>query len=261
MRTLLGKFELLNLKSIIRTFVHGSTEEGIIDPFIFSLGRYHTIPIQEALEADDLEKLVAAMERTPFSRPLELGYQRYESEGGIFPLELALDLDYYERQWEALDTLGPFDRQNASRLLGIQYDITNLVWIFRFKQYYSFSPEQISQYIIPHGWKISGDVFRTIAASDDVAASVVNLRLDPYNKLLGSVSHVDDNFIMSIELNLSRYLYHESLRTFMKFPLQAAQLIAFFICKEMEIRDIITILSGKHLGLSQERIRPYMITL
>jgi vacuolar-type H+-ATPase subunit C/Vma6 len=47
----------------------------------------------------------------------------------------------------------------------------------------------------------------------------------------------------------------------MKFPLQVAPLLAFFMWKEMEIRDIITVLSGKDLGLPQERIREYIITL
>jgi V/A-type H+-transporting ATPase subunit C len=258
---LLRKFELLNLKSIVRSFVHGSIIEEPVQSFIFSLGKYHTIPIQEALKADDLESLIALMERTPFSRPLEIGYQQYESAGRIFPLELALDLDYYERLWEALDALGPFDKHSASRLMGIQYDITNLVWIFRFKEYYGFSPEQIYQYIIPHGLRIHGDVFREIAASDDVVESVVNLRVKPYDDLLRSVPRVDNSFILGAELDLLRYFYRESLKIFMKFPFQAAQLIAFFVCKEMEIKDIITILSGKHLGLSQERIRSYMITL
>ena len=260
-KALLDKFELINLKSIIRSFVHSSAVEKSIEPFIFSLGKYHTIPIGEALEADDLENCIALMERTPFSRPLEIGYQQYESEGKLFPLEFALDLDYYERLWEALDALGPLDKHNAGRLMGIQYDITNLIWIFRFKEYYGFSPEQISQYIIPHGWKIHGDIFREIAAYSDVADAITALQVSPYDDLLRSVSRVGDSFILGVELHLLRYLYHESLQIFMRFPLQAAQLIAFFICKEMEIKDIITVLAGKHLGLPQERIRPYMITL
>ncbi len=258
---LLGKFELLNLKSIVRSFVHSPAAESSIEPFIFSLGKYHTIPIEKALEADDLEGCVALMNKTPFSRPLEIGYQQYESEGRLFPLELALDLDYYERLWKALDALGPLDKYNASRLMGIQYDITNLMWVFRFKEYYDFSPEQISQYIIPHGWKIHGDIFREVAASDDVVSAIITLQVSPYDDLLRSVSRVDDSFILGVELYLLRYLYRESLAIFMRFPLQAAQLIAFFVCKEMEIRDIITVLTGKHLGLPQERIRSYMITL
>ncbi|MFC1714805.1 V-type ATPase subunit [Candidatus Poribacteria bacterium] len=258
---LLGKFELLNLKSIVRSFVHGPAAEDSIEPFIFSLGKYHTIPVEKALEADDLESCVALMKRTPFSRPLEIGYQQYESEGRLFPLELALDLDYYERLWEALDALGPLDKHNAVRLMGIQYDITNLTWIFRFKKYYDFSPEQIFQYIIPHGWKIHGNIFREVATSEDVVAAVMALQVSPYDDLLRSVSRVDDSFILGVELYLLRYLYRESREIFMRFPLQAAQLIAFFICKEMEIKDIITVLTGKHLGLPQERIRSYMITL
>ena len=276
LEALLGKFELLNLKSIIRWFARKprNTEDSV-EPFIFSLGKYHTIPIEEALAADDLESCIALMEKTPFARPLEIGYQQYVQAGidrapmgRLFLLELALDLDYYERLWRALDALGPLDKHNAGRLLGIQYDITNLVWILRFKEYYRLPPEQIFQYIIPHGWKIYGDISREVIADSDVAGAIVALQVGPYDDLLRSVTQTNAKgehevrpYILSVELRLLRYLYRESLETFMRFPLQAALLVAFFVLKEMEIRDIITILSGRHLGLPQEQIRSYMVTL
>lgn len=278
LEALLGKFELLNVKSIIRWFAgRDARAPGSVEPFIFSLGKYHTIPIEEALKADDLESCIALMRNTPFARPLEIGYQQYVAAGQapgpaptgkLFPLELALDLDYYERLWQALDALGPLDKHNAGRLLGIQHDITNLVWILRFKEYYDLSPEQIFQYIIPHGWKIYGDIFWKLVADSNVIGAIVALQVSPYDDLLRSVAQVNRKgehevrpYVLGIEVRLLRYLYRQSLETFMKFPLQAALLVAFFILKEMEIRDIITILSGRHLGLPQERIRAYMVTL
>jgi len=259
--TLLGRFELLNLKSIIRTLARSVTEGEAVEPFIFSLGKYHTIPIEEALEADDLDGLVALMKKTSFARSLEIGYQQYEEEGQLFLLELALDLDYYERLWRALDALGPLDKYNAARLMGIQYDTTNLVWILRFRKYYDLSPEQIFQYIIPHGWKIRGDLFWEVTEESDVTGAIVKRQISPYDDLLSSVTRVDGSLILGVELSLLRYRYRESLKIFMKFPLQSAQLIAFFMCKEMEIRDIITVLAGKQLELTPERIRSYMVTL
>ncbi len=264
LRILLGKFELINLKSIIRWFVQGNESKNSVQPFIFSLGRYHLIPVETALDAADLESCIALMENTPFARPLEIGYQQYvesASPRSLFLLELALDLDYYERLWQSLEDLGPLDKLNASELLGVQYDITNLVWMLRFKEYYDFSHEQIFQYIIPHGWKIHDDVLGQLAEADDVKKAIVDLHIDPYDHLLGSAMEVDDSFILGAELELLRFLYRKSLETFMKFPLQVALLLAFFIWKEMEVRDIITALSGKHLGLPQERIRDYIITL
>ena len=259
---LLGKFELLNLKSIIRSLAGGDDRAPeLVEPFIFPLGKYHAIPIEGALNAADLESFIALMGKTPFARPLEIGYQQYKSEGRLLPLELALDLDYYERLWQSLDALGPLDKHNAGRLLGIQYDVINLVWILRFKEYYGFSPEQIFQYIIPHGWRINEDIFWEVAADSDVTGAIVSLHVKPYDDLLRSVPQINSSFILGVELCLLRYLYRESLGTFMKFPLQAALLVAFFVCKEMEIRDIITVLAGRHLGLPQERIRSYMITL
>lgn len=260
-KTLLGRFELLNLKSIIRSLVQKSAEANSAEVFIFSLGKYHTIPVEKALKAGDLESCIALMERTPFARPLEIGYQQYKAEGNLFPLELALDLDYYERLWRAMDNLGPLDKRNAARILGVQYDITNLLWILRYKEYYKFTPERIFQYTIPHGWNIRWDTLLKIASEGDLVGTITALRLKPYDDLLRSVTQVNGSFIMGVELSLLRYLYRECLSMFMKFPLQMAPILAFSILKEMQIRDIVTVLSGINRGLSQERIRAYMITL
>ena len=100
-----------------------------------------------------------------------------------------------------------------------------------------------------------------MAEESDVVETLVSHHVRPYNKLLSPDMQLDGSRILGIELDLLRYLYHESKVTFMKFPLQASSLLAFFICKEMEIRDIIAILAGKQLELSQERIRSYIVTL
>ncbi|MBD3182273.1 hypothetical protein GF312_08275 [Candidatus Poribacteria bacterium] len=258
---MLSRFELLSLKSIVRWLAQKDSPEESPEPFIFSLGKYNTLHLEEALETEDLEACVALMKDTPYARALEIGYEQYKEDGELFPIELALDQDYYQRLWRAMKSLGPVDQINVGRLLGIQYDITNLLWILRFKEYYGFSPEQIFQYTVPHGWKIKEDTFRMLAENEDVAKTINETQIEPYTRVFQSAKQVDGNFVMGLDIALSRYLYRESRETLTKFHLQASVLVAFFLIKEMEIRDIITIISGRNLGLSQERIRSYLITL
>jgi len=259
--TLISKFDLINLKSIIRALVKRSSLETVSKPFIISLGRYHVIPIEKILEVNSLDSLVTLMRNTPFARALEIGYQQYETEQKSLSMELALDFDYYMNMWQFLDNLDSADKRNTGNLLGTQCDIFNLVWIMRFREYYGFPPEQISQYIIPHARKIDTNVFWKIVGDNDITGAIVNLELHPYDEIIRSITQVDGNKILSIELELLRYLRRMSLRAIIRFPLQAASLMAFFILKELEIRDIIAILTGKNLDLSQERIKSHLITL
>ena len=259
--TLISEFDLINLKSIVRAIVKKTNPETVSEPFIISLGRYHVIPIEQALKANTLDNLVAVTRKTPFARAMEIGYQQYETEQKSLSLELALDFDYYMNMWQVLDNLDSADKRNTGDLLGTQCDIFNLVWIMRFREYYGFPPEQISQYIIPQARKINTNVFWKIAGDSDITGAIVNLGLHPYDKIIRSVTNVDGNPILSIEIELLRYLCRMSLRAIIRYPLQAVSLVAFFILKELEIRDIITILTGKHLGLSQERIKSHLITL
>ena len=261
LQVLLGRFELLNLKSIIRYLAQKSRTDQRVEPFIFSLGKYHSIPIEAALQSGSLESFVALMKKTPFARALEIGYQQFQDSGELFLLELALDMAYHERVWNAAKSLGMGDRQNVSRIVGIQYDITNIMGIVRFRDYYDLSSEQIYQYIIPHGWKIHRDAFWKLAENTDIVKAVSEARVSPYDKILQSATPINGNVALGMDLALLRYLYRECLGILIRFPFQAAPLMAFAVVKEMQIRDLIAVISGKRLGLSQEQIRLFLITL
>jgi len=259
--TLLEKFDLLNLKAIIRSLINQNSSTEKSAPFIFSLGKYHKIPIEKALEARNMGELLRVMENTPYFRPLEIGYQQYEAEKSSLPLEIALDLDYYSRLQSDFNSLGIVDKIIAGKLLGIDYDIINLTWMVRFKEYHKLSPEQIYQYILPNGWKIQRQVFWRIIASGDILDSIKDHHIRPYDRVLDLSEPINDNADLGAEITLLRFLYNQSSKALQGFPLHIASFLGFFIMKEMEIRDIMAIFNGKSLGLPQDQIRKYLITL
>ncbi len=259
--TLLEKFELINVKAIIRSLINKSLPIEKSSPFIFSLGKYHKIPIAKALEARDVRNLLNVLENTPYFRPIEIGYQQFEEEKSSLPLEIALDLDYYSRLQSDFNSLSIIDRIIAGRLLGIDYDIINLTWMIRFKEYYQLSPERIYQYILPNGWRIQGQVFWKIIAGDNILNSIKDNRVRPYDRVLTTSEPINDNADLGAEITLLRFLYNQSVKALQGFPLHIASFLGFFVMKEMEIRDIITIFNGKNLELPQDQIRKYLITL
>jgi ATP synthase A1 C subunit len=257
---LLQRFELINLKSIVRAIINQSNPVETSSPFIFSLGRYHTIPIEKALEVKDLESLIKLLKHTPFGRSLETGHQQYEAEKSLMALEIALDLGYYSALQKAFDSLNMFDKGSASKLLSIKYDVSNLVWMLRFKEYHNFTPEQIYQYIIPKGWKTKGQNFWKMMESVDIIEGIKNNAIQPYDRILAPNASTDVSSIIGVELALLIYLYGQSMKAMQGFPLRISSFMGFFIMKEMEVKDIMTILYGKSLDLSQDRIKSHLIT-
>lgn len=257
----LGRFELLNVKTIIRSLIRNIKLEDNSSLQLFSLGKYHTIPIKEINNVKDIKSFAELLKTTPFAHSLEIGYQQYESESNLMPLEIALDLGYYSKLHESFESLGPIDKSKAERLMGIHYDMINITWMLRFKENYNLSPEQIFQYIIPHGWKIQTPTFWKIMSNNDIFEALKERYMHPYNNILSSTETTNNSKILETEIALMRFFYEQSIKAFRGFPLQIASFSGFFVMKEMEIRDIITILDGKILGLSQDRIKSHLITV
>ncbi len=257
----LGRFDLYNAKTIIRSLIKGINISDNSFPQIYSLGKYHKMRIQEAMEARDLAGFVEVMKNTPFASSLNIGYSQYESESNLLSLEIALDLGYYSRLQEAFDSLGPFDKSKAKKLIGMHYDMINITWMLRFRENYNLTPEQIFQYILPYGWKFKPLVFWKIVGSKDIIEALGERYMHPYDQVLSSAEPVDGNPILGAEIALMKFFYQESIKSLRGYPLQIAPIFGFFVMKEMEIRDITTILDSKMLGLSQDRIKPHLITI
>jgi len=256
----LGRFDLYNTKTIIRSLIKGINISDNSSTQIYTLGKYHKIKIQEAIGARDLAGFVEVMKNSPFASSLNIGYDQYESESDLMSLEIALDLGYYSRLQEAFDSLGPFDKSGAKRLIGMHYDMMNITWMLRFREHYKFTPEQIFQYILPYGWKFKPPVFWKIIGSSNIIEALQERYMHPYDQVLASAEPIDGNPILGAEIALMKFFYQESIKSLRGYPLQIAPIFGFFVMKEMEIRDITTILSSKTLGLSQDRIRTHLIT-
>ena len=131
------------------------------------------------------------MRKTCYYRPLKNALYRFKEEKETFPLEMALDLSYYSQLWKIASSLGSGERRIIKSILGVQMDILNITWIFRFKEVYHFSPEEILNYGLMQGCHISPELRKKLAYSVDRKDVVTNLEGTPYKALLADLSELD----------------------------------------------------------------------
>jgi V/A-type H+-transporting ATPase subunit C len=241
-----------NLKIVLRA-LHQGLPPGQAAPLLALLDGLTPLNFQELLNQGSIQALTDFLAPTPWGAPLSRGLPRYLKEDNLFPLEMSLDLWVFQQIWQEVHRLSGGDRRLAEDMFNILADATNLVWFARFKEFYGFSGEEIYQYLLESGRFQKPRARRRLAFAPDLAAMVAELPPRPYGELLQDAGEVAE-----VENRLQDFWLKTLSRVLSLPPFQIGLPIAYVFLKELEIADLIAIMTGLRLNLGAERIRPYL---
>jgi len=247
--------EVDNLKLVIRAIHNRRGFDGIA-PLLCELGAIATIDPRALAEAHDLRELAQRLTNTPYGEALRAALHRLD-EAGPFALEVAVELDYYDRLWSAIDTLATSDAAPARRLLGTLFDILNLNWIAGYRDVLGLSPEEILNYTLRHGRWITAPLRRGLA-EDGSRSWEGPLARTPYASLLAAAAA--DGFD-AVAAGLWRLLAHEVQRTLSGYPFHIGVLLGCLLAQEIEIRDLQVLLAAKRLGLPNTEVLDHVASV
>jgi vacuolar-type H+-ATPase subunit C/Vma6 len=246
MQDLLGRycmrFEVENIKRILRA-KHGRSSE---EPSLVPLPREHTLVNFPALaKASDMDEVVSLLRDTPYHILLE-ALQPYRETGVTTILEAALDKNYFVRMWELVEKLG------MGVLVGEEVDLRNLLTVFSLKA--REAPTRIiEEAIIPLSYRLPKVTLRSLlqARLEDAA----NVLAMPYSKLASEAANLlmHDSSV-PLEWLFLRQLYEDASAFSKTRSLQAGYIMAYLLLCECEAKSLVSIVTGKQLGLSEEEI-------
>ncbi len=247
------KYELINLKTILRSIISRLDPEQVI-PLLLPTERYTLFSKETLLGFRRISDVVSYLQGTFFQYPLNQALRRFEDEQEIFPLEMALDLHYYHTLWDAARKLPEAEEQIVTHLVGMSLDILNLSWIIRFKEEFRFNPEEILNYTIQHGYAFRLRERKALSETHNAEEMLVYLKRTPYGKVLA-----EDMPLNTVHIALNRYLIGQVRKYFSGNPFQIGVLLGYLWLKEFEISDILTIAEAKKYGFSFEQSQHYVI--
>lgn len=262
-RTLLdvwwGHYELENLKAVFRGIEHGLSPAQMRD-YLIPLGERSRIDWEVLLHERSVPALVERMAGTHYINPLRNALHLYARYGTLFPLEVAMDVRYYRDVPAAIKRLGANERAVATRLLGTQLDILNILWAFRYRVYYQLSAEEIVNFTIWHTVHTNVALIQDIATGAP-AIEIVERIWGPGTVDLSGVtpnaSEADQ--LPELELALRRYWHGLARRAMQGYPFGLGQVLGYLILQELEVTDLVTLVEAKSLGWGPERIHHRLI--
>ncbi|HTP03146.1 MAG TPA: V-type ATPase subunit [Anaerolineales bacterium] len=256
-------YEINNLKAILRGIVTGperNTEESLWDrvrPVLFPYGAMSVLPAQAMVESGSVASAVELLHGTPYYDVLAFAMKRYSAEQSLFPLEVALDLDYWRKLWaEARKLLGQ-DQGPATRIVGSLLDLNNIMWAIRYRVYQGLSEEETINYTLPFGYHVSDEDIRAIAAGADISAIVSRL----YPEIPDAAALLEDpkRGLPVLEHRVKRYLMQQCLAAFVGNPFQVGVPLAFLVLIDLEVQDLTVLIEAKFTHVPVEDFRNFLL--
>jgi vacuolar-type H+-ATPase subunit C/Vma6 len=239
-----ARFEVENIKRIVRAKHGGQTAE---IPTLIPLPREYTlVNFQALLKAKDVDEVGSLLRDTQYQPILEK-LQAYKESGATMIIEAVLDKIYFSRVWELAAKI-----QGTKNLIGEEIDLRNLLTIFSLKTRET-STRLMEDAIIPVSYALPKATLRLLLQGRlEEAPSVLSAG---YSKLASEAANLlRSGSSLPLEWVFFRELYADASTDLMTQPLHAGYIIAYLLLCECEAKNLVSIVTGKQLNLSEEDI-------
>jgi V/A-type H+/Na+-transporting ATPase subunit C len=241
-----------NLKVVLRALNLG------LDPVrtaarLLPLSALSSLDFQEMLRQQTIPRLADYLAPTVWGPPLAKGLPRFEREANLFPLEMSLDLFVFASLWQGREGLSRADRRIAGDILGTLADITNITWAGRCRDLYGFPPEETYQYLLEAGSFISPGARRDLAFATNTGEMILYLPRRSYIELLQGAGDRGE-----VEARLRQHWMATLQKNLERLPFQIGLPVTFLFFKELELDNLITLVTGMLLDLPSEKVAPWL---
>ncbi len=256
-------YEVDNLKAVLRGIVTGSSRDQEVPLWdrvrdvLFPFGSMTVLPAQAMVEAGNVGAAVEFLRGTPYYETLSFAMKRYSAEQSLFPLEVALDLEYWRGLWQEARGLLGQDQEQALRVIGSLVDMNNLMWVIRYRVYHQLSEEELINYTLPFGYHVRDEDIRAIAAGADIPSIVE--RVYPDMTDVNALLEEPRSGLPQLELRLKRHVMKRCMAAFVGDPFHIGLPLAYLVLSDLEIQDLTVLIEAKSAQVAHDEFTPYLI--
>jgi V/A-type H+/Na+-transporting ATPase subunit C len=239
------KFELFNLKALIRGKLNG-LPEAEIQATLHNLPEYLAMPHQALLRTESVLEMLRQLERGQYRAIAGQARQAYEEHREPFLLEAAIDQRYYAGMARRVRQLTGVDREETTKVLGLHLDRVNLMWLLRYRFTYQLSPSETYYQLVPSPLYL--DRSRLLALADMPTFERLLESLPPQiaQEMVGAASTAE----------VERRMYAittRRLRNIIAYSLSAiARAMAYLVLREIDLKRLFAVIQGRLLELDDD---------
>ena len=203
------------------------------------------------------DEVLEALDGSPYFKVIRnvLESQVKSKESLVYFVESALDRWYF-MSLKRKST--KFNERTVMQDIGTRADLTNIGWIVRAKKFYSLSPEELYNSLIPIQYRVKLDYLRMACDTKNATESIEFFSKGPYSEIFENLTD-SDALPFNLTQKLRRYFYNsvKSKRSSHDFTL--AKALEYLYLMEYEFSDVILIIEAVRYSMKQEEILQHLI--
>jgi V/A-type H+-transporting ATPase subunit C len=254
----LRKFDVWNVKTVVRGKYSGATAEEVRDDLVRT-GELGEDRIDRLVAAESIAEVVERLDGTTFADRLEPALREYEDAGVLVALENAVDRAFYEHLLAGLPREGTRATELYVEFLRAEIDFRNLRNALRLAR--SGADVEPGEYFIEGGRLFDESDLRQLAGNQDQL--VEHIRTSVYGDDLDEALDVLETAATLIEfehaLDAALLEYADKLSN--RYPLSICPVLSYVLAKEREVDNVRAIARGREAGLDPDEIESELVIL
>ncbi|RLI02319.1 hypothetical protein DRO30_02835 [Candidatus Bathyarchaeota archaeon] len=223
--------------------------------FIFPYGKINIEICRNLIEAKNIEEVFKLIgDRFLIRKIREILSNVEDPLLKSIKVELALTKYGLEKVWEKTEKLEGRDKL-CIKILGITIDTSNIMAILRLKKL-KLGREEIEDYILPVYYMLREDEVQRALAVENEKDALKVFSSGRYVNIISPLipTYEVKNDLSIFEIALKRYHAKECERIFYQPFFHLTEAFAYLYLKLYEVKDLITILVGKHFNIPPSEI-------
>lgn len=234
---LISKYEINCIKKAIRLIYSQNKYDENIEVWTTNIFK----DLKGLEKVQNFEQLYKILDKTKYKKIIKKYVDNENIKNNIFEIENEFDKIYLKTIYESAGN------KQLENMIGSEIDFTNIIWIYRMKEYYKFSEDQIKEFIIDKSYLLSKNKINSLIKSQNIDEMNEILSSTPYSKL-------SSENIYDLECKIRKYLYNLYKKNFKSNLLSINCIYAYLNLVEMENNDIISIIEAVRYGIDKSKL-------
>ncbi len=246
------RFEVENIKTLVKsTNANLTSEQKLAKTYFLTEAYLKNRPvIEEAAKAQSLKQIATTMRDTDYALALSMGLQSYEEDGSTACLDVLLDKVYFEKLYDAYESLPRNEKPHAWFYASMKNDSFTLLTLLRGKNL-KYDPNWLRLAVPPNNFNLGKETVEALVGAVNFDSAFKTALETAYGRYIVKSADPQETVAASEKTFENALLaYAKASRIRASFNIGAS--LAFLTQKEVEVHNLTTIAFGAEAGMKPD---------